>query len=70
VELRAGTAATAEELTAFCGERIARFKVPRYLRFVTDWPMSATKIQKAPLRERLLAELAADAVMGASVAQP
>ena len=39
-------------------ERIARFKVPRHVRFVSEWPMSATKIQKGPLRERLIAETA------------
>jgi acyl-CoA synthetase (AMP-forming)/AMP-acid ligase II len=57
VELRAGRTATAEELIAFCSERIARFKVPRHVRFVSEWPMSATKIQKGPLRDRLTAEL-------------
>ncbi len=57
VELRAGHEATAEELIAFCSERIARFKVPRHVRFVSAWPMSATKIQKGPLREALAAEL-------------
>src|SRR4051794_33966594 len=60
VELRAGRQATADELIGFCNERIARFKVPRHVRFVSEWPMSATKIQKGPLRERLLAELAAN----------
>ena len=59
VELRAGHEATAEELIAFCAQRIARFKVPRHVRFVSEWPMSATKIQKGPLRERLIAELQA-----------
>jgi acyl-CoA synthetase (AMP-forming)/AMP-acid ligase II len=59
VELRAGHQATEEELIDHCRERIARFKVPRYVRFVTEWPMSATKIQKGPLRERLVAELEA-----------
>jgi acyl-CoA synthetase (AMP-forming)/AMP-acid ligase II len=57
VELRHGQTAEEQELIAFCRERIARFKVPRYVRFVSEWPMSATKIQKAPLRERLIAEL-------------
>ena len=33
--------------------------MPRYVRFVTEWPMSGTKIQKFVLRERLAAELAA-----------
>ena len=57
VELRAGREASEEELIGFCGERIARFKVPRHVRFVTEWPMSATKIQKGPLRERLIEEI-------------
>ena len=59
VELRAGQSTTAEELIAFCRGRIARFKLPAHVRFVTEWPMSATKVQKEPLRAALLAELAA-----------
>jgi fatty-acyl-CoA synthase len=51
VQLRPGTSATAEELIEFCTGRIASFKVPRYVRFVDEWPMSATKIQKYRLRE-------------------
>ena len=57
VELRSGAIATEEELIIFCRERIARFKVPRYIRFVSEWPMSATKIQKERLREQLAGEL-------------
>jgi len=57
VELRAGMDATEEELIAHCQGAIARFKVPRHIRFVTEWPMSATKVQKFRLREALLAEL-------------
>jgi fatty-acyl-CoA synthase len=41
---------------------MATFKVPRYVRFVSEWPMSGTKIQKARLRQRIADELA-----GASV---
>ena len=59
VELAPDAAATDEELIAFCRGRIASFKVPRYVRFVDEWPMSATKIQKHRLREALLAELGA-----------
>jgi len=33
--------------------------VPRHVRFVAEWPLSGTKIQKFVLRERLAAELAA-----------
>jgi acyl-CoA synthetase (AMP-forming)/AMP-acid ligase II len=50
-------AASEAELIAFCQGRIARFKIPRLVRFVTEWPMSTTKIQKFQLRDRLLAEI-------------
>jgi fatty-acyl-CoA synthase/long-chain acyl-CoA synthetase len=60
VELHDNTAATEAELIEHCRGRIASFKVPRLIRFVAaeDWPMSATKIQRFVLRERLLEELA------------
>jgi fatty-acyl-CoA synthase len=57
VELKTGCTATEPELIAYCSERIARFKVPRHVRIVTEWPLSATKIQKEPLRRGLLADL-------------
>ncbi len=56
VELTPGRSASAEELIAFCRGQLASFKVPREVRFVTEWPMSATKIQKRVLREQLDAE--------------
>ncbi len=58
VQLKPGASATADELIEFCRGRIASFKVPRHVRFVAEWPMSATKIQKYRLRDQLLAELA------------
>ena len=58
IELRGGASLTEQELIAFCANQIARFKVPRYVRFVTEWPMSATKIVKFKLREALERELA------------
>jgi acyl-CoA synthetase (AMP-forming)/AMP-acid ligase II len=57
VELKEGTTATEEELIAFCKGKIASYKVPRYVRFVTEWPMSATKVQRFRLRDDLMAEL-------------
>lgn len=57
VQLRPGAAATPEEVLAFCAGRIASFKLPRHVRVVETWPMSATKIQKFRLREQLVAEL-------------
>lgn len=57
VELKPGQQAGADELIALCREQMASFKVPRHVRFVTEWPMSSTKIQKFKLQEQLLEEL-------------
>jgi fatty-acyl-CoA synthase len=57
VELREGATATEQEIIEFCLGKIATFKVPRYVRFVSDWPMSGTKIQKYKLREQIAREL-------------
>jgi acyl-CoA synthetase (AMP-forming)/AMP-acid ligase II len=62
VELAPGHSASADELIAYCRGEIAGFKVPRHIRFVDDWPMSATKIQKFRLREQLLDDLARSGV--------
>lgn len=59
IELASGHSLTADEVTAHCNGQIASFKIPRHVRFVTEWPMSATKIQKFRLRDQLVAELAA-----------
>ena len=48
---------TEEDLVAYCRGRIASYKVPRMVRIVSEWPMSATKIQRSKLREQLLIEL-------------
>lgn len=61
VELKSGASATEREIIDFCTNQIARFKIPRHVRFVTEWPMSATKIVKYRLRERLEAELSGKA---------
>ena len=57
VEVEPGQEVTPDELVAFCRGQIASFKIPRHVRFVDEWPMSATKIQKFRLREELLTEL-------------
>src|SRR5215510_6743588 len=52
VKLKQGMNASENELMDFCQGKIARFKVPRYYRFVEDFPMTASgKIQKFKLRE-------------------
>ena len=53
VELKDGVAIDPEDLVRYCVGRIAGFKVPRYVEFVREWPMSATKIQKFKLLERV-----------------
>ena len=53
IELHEGARLTVEEVIDFCRGRIASFKIPRYVYFVTEWPMSATKIQKFRLRESI-----------------
>lgn len=57
IQLRPGASATEEEIISFCLGQLATFKVPRYVRFVTEWPMSGTKIQKFVLRDQIADEL-------------
>ncbi len=57
VELTDGAHATEAELIAHCEGKLARFKLPRHVRFVTSWPMSTSKIQKFRLRDQLADEL-------------
>jgi len=55
--LAPGESATEDELRDHCLGAIATFKVPRYFRFVDEWPMSGTKIKKHVLRDQIAAEL-------------
>jgi fatty-acyl-CoA synthase len=57
VELAEGKRVTEAELVEHCRGKIANFKLPRHVRFVSEWPMSTSKIQKFKLRADLLAEL-------------
>jgi fatty-acyl-CoA synthase len=62
VRLAPGRTAQADELIDWCAKDLARFKVPRYLRFVTDYPMTASgKIQKFKLKEEHQNELTKNA---------
>ena len=52
VRLKPGTTATEEEIQQFCRGKIAHFKVPRWIRFVEEFPMTVTgKTQKFRIRE-------------------
>ena len=58
IRLRQDRTATEDEIRDFCRGQIATFKIPRYIRFVTEFPMTVTgKIQKFRMREQMLSEL-------------
>ena len=54
---REGATLDEDELREFCAGKIARFKIPRYVRFVDEFPMTVTgKVQKFRMRELEIAE--------------
>lgn len=58
VKLRDGETMTEEEVRDYCRGRIAHQKVPRYVRFVEEYPMTVTgKMQKYLMREAMTREL-------------
>ncbi|WP_042302966.1 AMP-binding protein [Paraburkholderia kururiensis] len=58
IVLRSGEQATPEEIQEFCRGQIAHYKIPKYVRFVDELPMTVTgKIQKFVMRERMIDEL-------------
>ena len=58
VQLAEGAAATDDDIKEFCKGKIAHFKVPRYISFVNEFPMTVTgKIRKAEMREKSIADL-------------
>jgi fatty-acyl-CoA synthase len=58
IELHKGEIASSEEIINFCKDKIAHFKIPRYIRFVETFPMTVTgKVQKFKMREKMQKEL-------------
>jgi fatty-acyl-CoA synthase len=58
IVLRPGVEATEDEMREFCRAQIARYKVPRYVRFVAAFPMTITgKIRKVELRQQMTTAL-------------
>ena len=58
VRLREGETADAEEIRAFCQGQIAHYKIPHYVRFVQEFPMTVTgKIQKFMMRDAMVESL-------------
>jgi len=58
IKPRHGEHITAEEVREFCQGQIAHYKVPRHIKFVTDYPMTVTgKMQKFIMRDEMAREL-------------
>ena len=58
IKLKPGEQWTEEEAKAWCCGKIANYKIPYYIRFVNEFPMTANgKIQKYKLRELMQKEL-------------
>ena len=61
VRLKEGQTATEEEIIKFAREKMANFKAPKYVKFVNEFPMTATgKIQKFVLRDQAVREKGLD----------
>lgn len=58
IQLKKGKTSTAEEMLEFCRGKIAHYKIPKYFKFVMDFPMTVTgKVQKKKIRETAIKEL-------------
>ncbi len=58
VVLKPGQQATADDIREFCREQIAHYKIPKYVRFVDEMPMTITgKVQKFVMRAQMVDEL-------------
>ena len=58
ISLVGNTKLTEDEIKLFCKNKIAHYKVPRYIRFCEDFPMTVTgKVQKYKMREISINEL-------------
>jgi fatty-acyl-CoA synthase len=58
IVVKPGQQLTEDEVLAFCRDQIAHYKVPKYIRFVDELPMTVTgKAQKFVMRQRMIEEL-------------
>jgi fatty-acyl-CoA synthase len=61
VKLREGAELSEDDVKDFCRGKIAHYKVPRYIKFVSDFPMTVTgKVQKFIMRKEAVEELGLD----------
>ena len=58
IRLKPGANVTEAEIRTFCQQELAHYKIPKYMRFVTEFPQTVTgKIQKFKIREAMITEL-------------
>ena len=58
IQLHSGETATEDEIKEFCRDKMAHFKIPKYIWFVKDFPMTVTgKLQKFRMREIAIEKL-------------
>ncbi len=58
IRLKPGQELTTEQVREYCQGKIAHYKIPRYVRFTPEFPMTVTgKVQKFKMRETSIAEL-------------
>jgi fatty-acyl-CoA synthase len=69
VRLREGATLTGDDLASYCRGRIASYKIPRYWKFVDEFPMTVTgKVQKFKMREAAVEELGLQQAAGVRTA--
>jgi fatty-acyl-CoA synthase len=69
LRLKTGETSTEEEIRQYCVEGISKHKVPKYIRFVEQFPLTASgKVKKFELREQLIAELGLEEPAGIKTA--
>jgi fatty-acyl-CoA synthase len=69
VRLRDGETASAEELREYCRDKIAHYKIPRYVKLVEAFPTTVTgKVQKFIMREQSIKELGLEAAAAVKMA--
>jgi fatty-acyl-CoA synthase len=62
IRVRGDAELTADDVRAYCTGKIAHYKIPRYVRLTTEFPMTVTgKIQKYKMRETSISELGLEA---------
>lgn len=63
IQLEPGAHLNEDGIKAFCDGKIAHFKIPQYIRFVSEFPMTVTgKVRKMEMREQSITQLGLESV--------